>query len=57
VSIARTRLSAEPLFIQYPHAPPAKRVRRSEKHCAHIKLKLHFENAEALRRGAQQLLG
>lgn len=28
-----------------------------ETHCEHIKLKLHFQNAEALRRGAQQLLG
>ena len=28
-----------------------------ETHCEHIKLKLHFENAEALRHGAQQLLG
>jgi len=27
-----------------------------ETHCEHIKRKLHFENAEALRRGAQQLL-
>ena len=28
-----------------------------ETHCEHIKLKLHFENAEALRLGAQQSLG
>ena len=28
-----------------------------ETYCEHTKLKLHFENAEALRHGAQQLLG